>query len=215
MLGDKIHILPEYYAPAEEILKTLLPQLQGDGARHVIVIGGESGSGKSVLSSCLAEGLRQKGLAVALFQLDDYFHLPPADNHAARLADRSKVGLQEVNMLLLQDHLDAFKHHKNRISKPVSSHFHNTIAQEIYDFEEVEILILEGTYALYLQNADTKIFIARTYLDTLTQRIARGRDVIDDFTNKILEIEHKIVLKSSENADFVVNKDYSVNKCSR
>ena len=48
------------------------------------------------------------GIDVILLQLDDYFYLPPADNHAARLANLAHVGVREVNMPLLQQHLNAF-----------------------------------------------------------------------------------------------------------
>lgn len=210
MLGDKIHIRPEYYSTADALTVHLRPILENIVSRHVIAIGGESGSGKSVLASCLAERLQASGIDVILLQLDDYFHLPPADNHAARLADLAHVGVAEVNMSLLQTHLDAFKAGATELQKPISSYMHNRIETETYLLDDAKVLIIEGTYSLLLENTDTKIFISRNYKDTLAQRIARARDVVDDFTNKILEIEHKIVTESGKNAHFIVEKDYSL-----
>jgi uridine kinase len=210
MLGDKIHIRPEYYTTADDVILRLLPTLHAMPTRHVIAIGGESGSGKSVLASCLAERLQVSGIDVIVLQLDDYFYLPPADNHAARLADLAHVGIAEVNMLLLQAHLNAFKQGATELQKPISSYIHNRIEIETYWLDDAKVLLIEGTYALLLENTDTKIFINRNYKDTLEQRIARARDVVDDFTNEILEIEHQIVVQSGKNADFVIEKDYSL-----
>ena len=209
MLGDKIHIRPEYYHTANELITHLLPVFEA-GQRHVVTIGGESGSGKSVLARCLSDRLQDSGVSVILWQLDDYFRLPPADNHAARVANIGNVGIQEVNMPLLQQHLDAFKNGATEVLKPISSYIHNRIAHEISLLDDAQVLIIEGTYALFLENADTTIFINRNYRDTAAQRLARGRDPIDAFSDEILAIEHKIVAKSSEKARFVVKKDYSL-----
>ena len=57
---------------------------------------------------------------------------------------------------------------------------------------------------------DTTVFMQRNYKDTLAQRISRGRDIIDDFSDTILEIEHRLVQPSGANAHFIVQKDYSV-----
>ena len=209
MLGDKIHIRPEYYRTANELMAHFLPTI-GTHQRHVIVIGGESGSGKSVLAYCLSDRLQANGIGVVLWQLDDYFRLPPADNHAARVESLTNVGLREVDMVLLQQHLDAFKNGATQVLKPISSYIHNRIAHEISLIDDAQILIIEGTYALYLQNTDTSVFINRCYKDTILQRQARGRDEIDAFSEQILQIEHEIVKKSGVNASFVVEKDYSL-----
>jgi uridine kinase len=209
MLGDKIHIRPEYYRTANELMAHFLPTLAAN-RRHVIAIGGESGSGKSVLAHCLSDRLQANGIGVVLWQLDDYFRLPPADNHAARVESLANVGLQEVDMVLLQQHLDAFKNGATQVLKPISSYIHNRIAQEISLIDDAQILIVEGTYALCLDGIDTSVFINRCYKDTIAQRQARGRDEIDAFSEEILQIEHEIVKKSGLNADFIVEKDYSL-----
>ena len=59
------------------------------------------------------------------------------------------------------------------------------------------------------------MFIDRDYYDTLAHRRERGRDKIDDFTNQILKIEDAIITKHKQYADFVVNKDYTVDLVDR
>ena len=203
---------PEYYATAHELVQYLAPLSSDLSVNRVIAIGGESGCGKSVLGQCLKDSLLSCGVHAIVIQLDDYFHLPPADNHAARLRNLKNVGMHEVNMALLQQHIDDFKKGEKSIEKPISSHTNNEISVKTLRFGQATTLIVEGTYALFLDRLDTKIYMARTYKETLAQRISRGRDVIDEFSNAVLEIEHQIVAKSEAVADFIVRKDYSVAK---
>ena len=210
MNGDKIHIRPEYYATANELISYLAPQMLHHSGKRVIAIGGESGCGKSVLGQCLMQSLQGKGIKAIVIQLDDYFYLPPADNHEARLRNLKNVGIHEVNMALLQQHITDFKNGYESIEKPISSHTDNKITIKTLPFDHANILIVEGTYALFLDQIDVKIFMSRTYKETLAQRLSRARDVIDDFSNAVLEIEHRIVTKSEVMADFIVRKDYTV-----
>lgn len=54
------------------------------------------------------------------------------------------------------------------------------------------------------------MFIDRDYFDTLEDRRERGREKIDDFTDKVLKIEDKIISRHKARANIVVNKDFSV-----
>jgi uridine kinase len=216
MVGDKIHIRPEYYATAQHIITPLLvklSELNGGLMRKVVLIGGESGSGKSVLAVTLSEILEQNGYPNTILHLDDYFKLPPATNHQNRLRSLENVGVQEVDLALLQSHLMSFKNGELSIEKPVSDYQNDHIFYQNHRFNDAKILIIEGTYALFLQNANFRIFIERTYLDTLPSRIARGRDVIDEFGERVLEIEHSAVQASVEAIDVRVTKLFGVVSC--
>jgi hypothetical protein len=48
--------------------------------------------------------------------------------------------------------------------------------------------------------------------DTRGSRKERAREAQDEFLEKILMIEHKIIASSKDMADIIINKDYSVNK---
>ena len=62
MIGDVITIRPEYYATAREILLCIEAQTPLHSfQKYVILIAGESGSGKSVTAVCLAEALQSIG----------------------------------------------------------------------------------------------------------------------------------------------------------
>ena len=209
MIGDKIHIKEEYLYNARKIKNLLESQIRSNPV-FVITIGGESGSGKSVTASCLKLVLDEANIPTLILHQDDYFHLPPKTNHSQRQKDISHVGQSEVNLNLLQDHVNLFLQQAPEINKPIVDYQANEIHKETVSFENIQCLIIEGTYVLDLQNSAFKIFIERTYIDTLEKRKLRARDIMDDFGEKVLEIEHHIIREMSVHADLYIQKDYSI-----
>ncbi len=211
MIGDTFNIEPEYYQTAEaiwELAQTYMPHYQTQ--RHCISIAGESGSGKTITAVCLANLLNEKGIKTEILHQDDYFFFPPHTNHQKRIKDLNWVGTQEVNLVLLQAHVAAFLAGETHINKPLVNYNENFILPETHYFTDISVLIIEGTYTSLLTDMATTIFIQRDYKDTLPQRLERGRDVITEFTNQVLEIEHQIIVEQGKTADIVVEKDYRV-----
>ena len=209
MIGDKIHIKEEYLHNARKIKDLLESQIRSV-PMFVITIGGESGSGKSVTASCLKMVLDEANIPTLILHQDDYFFLPPYTNHKQRLLDITHVGKSEVNFNLLQEHVNLFLQQAPEIKKPIVDYQANEIHKETVSFENIQCLIIEGTYVLDLQNSAFKIFIERTYIDTLEKRKLRARDIMDDFGEKVLEIEHHIIREMSVYADLYIQKDYSI-----
>ncbi len=209
MIGDKIVAKPYHVKAAKQIFAALEKAVsQG---RATITIAGESGSGKSEIAGELAKCLEAAGKRTYIFQQDDYFFYPPKSNHAMREKSITHVGMGEVNLELLDEHLHSFKHPNNKkINKPLVIFEEDRITDEDVDINAFDIAIAEGTYTTSLRNADHRIFIDRTYEDTLEDRKARKRDVIDNFTDRILKIEHEIISKHKELASIIVENDYSV-----
>lgn len=217
MVGDNIDIRPEYYATAEQLYHHFC-MVHSESVpfvvptRKVIAIGGESGSGKSVTAGTLQLQFEKCGIGVSVLHLDDYFYLPPASNHARRLESLRHVGMQEVNMVLLQEHLDLFKNGAQSITKPLSHYQDNYIGEEVLDWKTASILIIEGTYTLALQRTDYMVFMKRTYQDTRNSRIKRARSEqeLSHFVEEVLAIEHGIIAPFGNLANVHVEKDYSV-----
>ncbi len=219
MLGDKLVIKPHHTKAAEgiyEIIGDRIGSLQG--RRIAVTVAGESGSGKSEIASEVARLLLEKnGLHSIIFAQDDYFKLPPKSNNMARREDLNNVGMQEVKLTLLDEHVAKVKEYvksdeseEQLILKPLINYNKNNISEEVVGVSGVNTIIAEGTYTTSLNNADIKVFIDRTYLDTRQHRMERNRDKFDDYTEKILEIEHDIISSHKSRADIIVNKDYSV-----
>ena len=86
------------------------------------------------------------------------------------------------------------------------------VEDEIIKLEGVKVVIAEGTYTSLLKNVDSRVFIARTRLETLDhrQRRNRGNEVNDPFIEQVLAIEHKIIAGHKQLADFIITNDYDV-----
>jgi uridine kinase len=211
MIGDKIEIKPAYLKIATKIVEHIYQyQSAIKPAKYVINIAGESGSGKSVTALCIQHLLQQRLVKAVVLHQDDYFYLPPATNHTARQKNLTHVGMQEVDMMQLQLHIQQFLNGDISITQPLINYTQNTIGTQLLDVHAAQVLIVEGTYALHLQDALHKIFMSRTYLDTITQRKDRGREAQSDFIEKVLEIEHHIIKNQISKADLIVLKDYSL-----
>lgn len=211
MIGDKIHITEKYIKTAEEIVHLLTEKSAlRNGNKTTIGIGGESGCGKSVTAFALQKVLVEKGLKSTVLQMDDYFHLPPKSNHKNRLKNLKDVGIGEVNLQLLAENIIDFKNGKSSSQKPLVDYKNNSISNETLEFENIEIMIVEGTYILELNNFDYKIFIDRNYKETFENRMSRNRDEKSDFVEKVLKIEHNIIRTYKDKADFILDKNYQI-----
>lgn len=211
MVGDNINIKEEYFATARAVVDLMKERGLLSSGRCVVGIGGESGSGKSVTAICLQSVLnKMEGLGAAVLHQDDYFRLPPETNHFQRLSDISKVGLGEVNLEMMQQHIALFKSGAKHITKPLVNYGLNEVHSETIDTSSASILLVEGTYSLTLEHLDFKVFMDRTYHETYAQRLARGREKADPFIERVLDIEHQIIRPTRVSADVVVNKLYQV-----
>jgi uridine kinase len=209
MIGDKIRIEAHHTKAAEGIFAAVKDRLSDD--RLVFTIAGQSGAGKSEIASELARLLDAAGHKTVVFQQDDYFVYPPKTNHNMRLKDIGWVGTQEVNLKLLDEHLAAFRSgNKQLLEKPLVVFGENRIAVEKVDLSPFGVLIADGTYTSLLKNVDFHVFIDRDYYDTKEHRLARKRDVIDQFSDQILKIEDRIITRHKQYADIIVSKDFSV-----
>ena len=113
-------------------------------------------------------------------------------------------------MDLLQSHVDTFRAGESSLVKPCSVYAENRFISETIDLTHTQILIIEGTYALLLGGIDITVYMERNYTDTYEQRRVRAREIPDSFTEKVLAIEHQLVVASASSARIRVRKDYTV-----
>jgi uridine kinase len=208
MLGDIINIRSEYYATSNDIVHYLKELQVWSKPRLAIAIAGESGSGKSVTAICLQHALAEHNRKALILHLDDYFKLPPRPNHDKRVESIDWVGPQEVRLDLLQRNVDEFKAGLKELVRPLINYKLNQILAENIPLIAYDCIIVEGTYSFLLENIDFNVFMDRTYLETKQQRDERGRDVQDDFVEKVLEIEHSIIRALRPKAQIIVDKSY-------
>lgn len=210
MIGDKNNLRQDYLEIAQKIWATLKEKISLSQEKIVIGIAGESGSGKTVTAFALQHILENFGYNSAVLQQDDYFKLPPKTNHNARVQNIQLVGREEVDLELIQNHINSFKNEIESLEKPLVDYNNNLILSEKLDLKNIKFLIVEGTYILSLENYDFNIFIDRNFKDTKNDRIARKRDEQSDFVEEVLEIEHQIIKNYKNKANIIIDNNYKI-----
>ncbi len=188
----------------------MLQSLEQHEGLYAVTIGGESGSGKSELAAALRGELEDRGIEAAVIQQDDYFVYPPLTNDALRRADPRRVGMSEVHLDMLDEHLAQAKAGACELRKPLVIYQEDRIMEETLGLSALRVLIVEGTYTTALQHADLKVFIERDYRATRRARRERARELQDEYLERILAIEHAIISKHRLWAHLVVTRDYRV-----
>lgn len=210
MKGDKILVEEHHVKAAQQVLTIILPQITGSQEKYALNIAGESGSGKSEVATAIAEALAEKGIKSIILQQDDYFVYPPKTNDRTRRKDINWVGSQEVHLDILDQNIRDILDGKEIIEKPLVIYDEDRITSETVSVEDAQVVIADGTYTSLLKNLDTRVFIDRNYLDTRAYREKRVRheSELDEYIEKVLEIEHKIISAHKTKADIIITKDY-------
>lgn len=210
MISEPFQIRKEYFQLSEQLVDHLKQRGLLKGQKIVVGVGGESGSGKSVTAKCLKIELERLGIATEIIHQDGYYKLTPKQNQAKRKEDISWVGKDELHLDQMQAHVQAFRAGEETITVPVVNYRMNSILPVENEIADVQVLIVEGVYALFLDGLDHKIFMSRNYKDTLEKRKSRIRETYDPFVEKVLAIEHELVKDHKKLADSVISKSYTL-----
>jgi uridine kinase len=213
MKGDVILVEEHHRKAAALIAPAVIEKLGKKHARYVVSVAGESGSGKSETAKAIADELSRHGVQSVIIGQDDYFVLPPRSNDAKRRADPEWLGPHvEVNLDRLESNLAAAVGGATEFVKPLVDYDNDRVGEERIGLEGVAVIIAEGTYTSLLRHVDTRVFIARSRLETLEHRLKRNRggEALDPFVERVLIREHMIIAGHRQLADFVITKDYDV-----
>ena len=213
MKGDKLILMDYHRRAASEIVSHIIQKVRKKSTRYIIIVAGESGSGKSETGKAIADELDKFEIKSVLLGQDDYFVLPPKTNDLKRREDPEWLGPHvEVKLDVLEQNLVDAIQGKREIIKPLVDYDSNSIEDEITNLDGIKVLIAEGTYTSLLKHVDTRIFICRNWLDTFEhrQKRKRGNEVGDPFIEQVLSIEHKIIAGHKQLADILITKDYGV-----
>jgi len=210
MRGDVIIVEDHHRRAAETIVAAFSDRVRTADRTFTVTVAGESGCGKSETGKALQEAFEAAGLSAVVLQQDDYFVLPPRSNDRRRREDISWVGMGEVRLDLLNEHLRAAREGAPSITKPLVVYEEDRVEDEDLSLEGVRVVIAEGTYTTTLDEADIHVFIDRDYHATLPARKRRAREAFDPFIEEVLEIEHRIIAPQKDLAEVVISRDYEV-----
>lgn len=212
MLGDVLLINELHKKAADSIYKTLLKEIsrKKKGYRFIVAISGESGAGKSELSHSLALLLKKEGQRVKILHTDNYYKIPPnLRTQWRKIHGIDKVGTNEYDWKLLNRNIKEFKEGREALMPCVDIVSKQT-DKLITDFSDIDILVVDGLYAIKLKSIDLKVYIDLTYHETKKKRGSRGKEPNNNFRFEVLEMEHKNMLALKPKADLIVNKSYKV-----
>jgi uridine kinase len=215
MLGDILLINDLHKAAAQSILEHVMvdrdkKMAKDPNYKYSIAISGESGAGKSELSHSLALLLKALNIRVKVIHADNYYKVPPLLRKEWRLnKGLNVIGPNEYNWKLLQKNILEFK--KDMIARiPCIDIVPEQVDELITDFQKINLLIIDGLYAIKAKGVDLRIFIELTYKETKMMQLMRGKEQVDEFRSKILEREHVGVIALKPLADLIVDKNYDV-----
>jgi uridine kinase len=205
MIGDKLVITDYHRQGAAKIFDAVKAALAKTKLPYAVTIAGESGSGKSEVAAVFAELCNANGFEALILQQDDYFFYPPKTNHNKRLADLRWVGMQEVNLPLIEKHVEKVKGGSSSLTKPLVDYEADKIGEETVSVKGLKVVVVEGTYTTTVVNADFRAFINRNYRQTKKARLTRSRDPLTEFLEKVLAIEHEIISAHKVKANLVID----------
>ncbi|MCD4695728.1 MAG: hypothetical protein K8S16_05745 [Bacteroidales bacterium] len=210
MLGDILLIQEKHKKAGEAIIERIL---QDKKEKYIVAISGESGSGKSELAHTIAKGLRKYGIMAKPLHTDNYYKTHPLERREWRVKNgiEKVVGYDEYDWDGIHQNIEDFIN--NRVSEmPCVDLVTEQVDRLTTDFSEVDMLIVDGLYAIKADHIHLRVFIDLTYIETKEKHTkdSRGKEVMDEVRWATLGQEHKMVQALKPRADILINKNYKV-----
>ncbi len=179
--------------------------------KFIVAISGESGSGKTELAHVVARGLRAHGIFAKPLHIDNYYRVLPLERKQWRIDNviEKCVGYDEYDWDIIYRNIDEFRQGK-RATMPCVDLVTEQVDTLITDFSSVDMLIIDGLYAIKTEGVDMRVFIELTYHETKKAQTDRGKEPQNEYRWAVLEQEHKMVLALRNSADFLITREYEV-----
>lgn len=208
MLGDVLLITEKHEKAAKAIFEKVLKKRK---EKFIIAISGESGSGKSELTHVLAKLYKEKGIRAKPIHIDNYYKIHPLERTEWRVKNiiENSVGLDEYDWKKINQNIEDFKQGK-KSTMPCIDIVTDQVDLLTSDFGNVDILIIDGLYAIETDAADVRVFIELTYHETKKAQQKRGKEPENDYRMRVLEQEHQVVQSLKSKADIFIDTNYNV-----
>ncbi|MEJ2596592.1 MAG: uridine kinase, partial [bacterium] len=189
MLGDVLLINDMHKEAAQAICEKVLAdrETKEERYRYVVGISGESGSGKSELAHTLGMSLKQHHIRVKVIHTDNYYKIQPLLREEwRRNKGFDQIGINEYDWIKIRKTLRDFQEEQECMI-PCIDLIPEQVDKLITDFSKVDLLILDGLYAIKADDLDLRVFIDLTYHETKINQIIRMKEALSDFRLGILE----------------------------
>lgn len=207
MHGDPLFIRKKHQVLARRLL-AVIPKGLPD--RPVIAISGISGSGKSTLAHVLCQEIGRSDKVCKIIHTDNFYRTEPLNRTQWRVQQglEKAVGPDEYNMIMLTSTLDAFRAGTSITMPYVDLHTQYTDSLTT-DFAAIDILLIEGLYAIGLEDVDVRIFIDASQKESLAAQKTRSKEQAGKLRIEILRLESMAVHALRDKADIIID-DYKI-----
>ncbi len=212
MIGAILVIRDEHVNAAELIAKKILEEREKNPKNYKFIVGisGESGSGKSEISHSLGLRLKKEHIRVKVLHTDNYYTVPPLLLSEWRKAKGIEtVGVNEYDWNLIHRNIQDFKEDRESMM-PLIDIIPEQIDKLITDFKKIDLLVIDGLYAIKSDGVDLRIFIELTNAELISSGKASEKTEISEFALSVMEKEHQNVISLRHLSDLIINKRYQV-----
>ncbi len=208
MLGDVLLIEDKHRNAGEAIIQKILERKKH---KFMVGISGESGSGKTELAHVIAKGLRKHGIMAKPLHIDNYYRIHPLERTEWRKQHgiENVVGYGEYDWDTLYRNIEDFRNDRSS-TMPCVDLVTEQIDQLTTDFKGIDMLIIDGLYAIKTEGLDLRIFLELTYHETKKAQVVRGKEPQNEYRMAVLEQEHRMVQALKPMADILISKEYEV-----
>lgn len=208
MLGDVLLIEEKHRNAGEAIIQKILERKKD---KFIIGISGESGSGKSELAHVIAKGLRKHGIMAKPIHIDNYYKVLPLERTEWRKKNgiENVVGYGEYDWDTIYRNIEDFKNNR-KSDMPCVDLVTEQVDQLTTDFNGIDMLVIDGLYAIKTEGVDLRIFLELTYHETKKAQVVRGKEPQNEYRMAVLEQEHRMVQALKPKADILISKEYEV-----
>ena len=208
MLEDVLLITEKHRTAAAAIVEEVLNKKTG---KFIVAISGESGSGKSELTHLVAKAMRKHGIFAKPVHIDNFYNTLPLERTEWRKSHgiEKVVGLGEYRWNEINRVIDDFKNGRTS-SMPCVDLVTEQVDTLTTDFKDIDMLIIDGLYAIDTEGVDLAVYIELTYHETKKAQKDRGKEPQNEYRMRVLEQEHKAATSIKHKADLLVNMDYKV-----
>lgn len=208
MLGDVLLITEKHQKAGDKIIEYILSNLK---PKMIIGISGESGSGKSELAHVIAKGMRKHGIFAKPLHIDNYYRILPLLRTEWRKENgiQKVVGYGEYDWDTIYRNIEEFKGGKLSTG-PCVDLVTEQVDQLTTDYSTIDMLVVDGLYAIKTEGIDISIFIELTYHETKKAQVVRGKEPQNEYRMAVLEQEHQMVKALRPKADILITMEYEV-----
>lgn len=213
MLGDVLLIAEKHQKAGEIIINRII---ENPKPKMIIGISGESGSGKSELAHVIAKGLRKHGIFCKPLHIDNYYRILPLERTEWRKSNgiEKVVGYGEYDWDTINRNIEEFRQGKVSTG-PCVDLVTEQVDQLTTDYSTVDMLVVDGLYAIKTEGVDLSIFIELTYHETKKAQVVRGKEPQNEYRMAVLEQEHKMVQALRPKADLFITMEYEVKEATK